>query len=355
MIAQAEASATMPFHVRDENTGAWLNNQVHQYYSFNPRSNPPLIPIASPPANPNYFLLEASHMPSLCYVPYMFTDDPYYLEEMQACALYHITESNFYGSYETLPGLAVPGETRASAWGVRTIAHCAKATPASTPNWLLPQSVHLANLADNRTFLQRYQNSPSIIHTVFHTYCELNQTDQRNFFKDYVLCAFAWVVRMGFSEWADGFAWVCGNVIPQVTNDMTGWPKGWMTPYNYRTLISGDTAAWRYDDTTQDANVYSSWNAAFQRYCSDHQTAGDEPSLSVRYPPTWDGVNIMEDYDGIGFNYFVWRQAGMNLAAGLGVTGAAGACTWLDAQIPILKAARFPRSINDPRFSFAKT
>jgi hypothetical protein len=351
MLAQAEASGTHGFHIRDENTGAWLNNRVHQYYSLNPASALPHIPNPTASTAANYITLAATHMSSLCYAPYMFTDDPYYLEEMQACALYHIVEATYITIAESLPGLVNVTQGRGSAWGVRDVAHCAKATPAIVPSWLLPQSVHLANLADNRTFLQRYQNSPSIAHTIFRVYTELGY--QRNFFKDYVLCTFAWVVRMGFSEWADGHAWICGAVVPHVTNDMTGWPKGWPVPYHYTVLITGTDAGWRYDDTTHDANVYPSWNAAFQRYVSDQAASGR--SLSVGYPPTWDGVRIMEDYPGVGFSYFVWRQAGMNLAAGLGVTGAAGACTWLDAQIPILKAARFPRSTNDPRFSFAKT
>jgi hypothetical protein len=357
MIAQAEASGTHGFHIRDENTGAWLNNRVHQYCSLNPASLPPIIPTPAPSAAANYVSMAASHMPSLCYAPYLFTDDPYYLEEMQACALYHIVEANFFQKYESLPGLANANQARSSAWGVRTIAHCAKATPASVPSWLLPQSLHIANLADNRTFLQRYQNSPSIAHTIFRVYTEMGY--QRNFFKDFVLMAFAWVVRMGFSEWADGHAWICGAVLPHVTNDMTGWPKGWPVPYEYTVLKTGRDPAHRYDNTTHDSNVYSSWNAAFQRYVSDQ--AATSRSLSMGYPPTWDGVRIMEDYRtadgsaGVPFAYFVWRQAGVNLAAGLGVTGAAGACTWLDAQIPILKAARFPRLTNDPRFSFAKT
>ena len=106
MIAQAEASGTHGFHIRDENTGAWLNNRVHQYYSLNPGSNPPIIPTPAASAAANYVSMEASHMPSLCYAPYMFTDDPYYLEEMQACALYHIVEANYFSSYaESLPGL----------------------------------------------------------------------------------------------------------------------------------------------------------------------------------------------------------------------------------------------------------
>jgi hypothetical protein len=32
MMARAEASASLPYHVRDQNTGQWLDNQVYPYF-----------------------------------------------------------------------------------------------------------------------------------------------------------------------------------------------------------------------------------------------------------------------------------------------------------------------------------
>src|SRR5262249_53904888 len=121
MIAQAESSGTMPIHVRDENTGAWLDNQAHPYGGFI-NSGAPGFPIPNtsfPRLNDdwdhNCFGMETSHSPSLTYAPYLFTDDPYYLEELQAMALFNIIDENYHPPIQKLPGLVNPGETRGTA------------------------------------------------------------------------------------------------------------------------------------------------------------------------------------------------------------------------------------------------
>ena len=121
MIAQAESSGTMPIHVRDENTGAWLDNQAHPYGGFI-NAGAPGFPIPNPSFprlnddwDHNCFGMETSHSPSLTYAPYLFTDDPYYLEELQAMALFNIIEENYHPPIQKLPGLVNPGETRGTA------------------------------------------------------------------------------------------------------------------------------------------------------------------------------------------------------------------------------------------------
>jgi hypothetical protein len=168
--------------------------------------------------------------------------------------------------------------------------------------------------------------------------------------KDYVAIALAWIVRLGFTDWTDGYVWYMGGVLPMVS-DGSGWPKGWPDPYWFFTTISNsasnDTAATLIADTSQDSNSYASWADLFARYCGDRGNTSDPTLASC--PPQWDGVSIVQTQSSAG--YFLWRQGSLHLAVGLGVPGAAAASAWLDGQIPA-QIAKY-KSTNDPRFSFA--
>jgi hypothetical protein len=349
MIAQAEACATMPFHIRDEQTGRWLDNRAYPYYSLNKNAGPPIVPDPGPPrladgtVDRRYFLLEGSHMPSLSYAPYLFTDDPYYLEELQAMALYHIVESSYHPVIQALPGLVNPSETRTTAWGNRTVAQTALVTPENLPSWLQPKSLWLANLADNRTFLQRYMDSPSLVQKVFRAYSRSEFF--QGFMIDYTMISLAWIVRMGFTQWLDGYQWAMGAVMPLVS-DASGWLKGWPNPYWYFPFIKDVGPHLYYPDTSQDANTYPTWAALFQRYVSDKGQTND-PTLQS-YPPAWDGVSIRQTQSSAA--YFLWRQGVLHLAVGLKVPGAQPASTWLDSQIPV-QLGKYGGT-NDPRWSF---
>ena len=355
MIAQAEASASMPMHIRDEKTGQWFDNQANPYYSLLTAAGPPLIPNAPlPPVPPGqvsgnnvdarFMNPEAAHNPPLAYVPYLFTDDPYYLEELQAMALWHIVWSSYHTSIQRLPGLVYPGETRATAWGLRSVAQAAIVTPAITPSWINSQAHWKKNLADNRVYLQRFMDSPALIHRLFRAY---TRSDHHNGFEvDYLMIVLAWMVRMGFVEWADGYAWAMGAVMPRVT-DSSGWLKGWPDPYWFSTYITDPGyPTLLLNDTSQDANTPETWTAMFELYVSQRGGTND-PTLQT-YPPQWDGISIMQTQSGAG--YFLWRQGALHLAQGLGIPGAAAASTWLDSQIPS-QLARYGGT-SDPRWSF---
>jgi hypothetical protein len=354
MIAQAEASASMPIHVRDEKTGQWFDNQANPYYSLMQAAGPPLIPDAPLPPVPlgqvsgnnvdvRFMRPDAAHNPPLAYVPYLFTDDPYYLEELQAMALWHIVVSSYHAAKEKLPGLVYPGETRATAWGLRSVAQAARVTPAATPKWINTREHWKRNLADNRTYLQRFMDSPALIHKLFRAYSRADILG--SFQEDYLMMILAWMVRMGLAEWADGYAWAMGAVMPLVI-DGSGWLKGWPNPYYFTGFIRDIGARTRIDDTSQDKNTYPSWAAAFRRYVADKGNTND-PTLQVS-PPRWDGVSIMQTQSSAG--YFLWRQGTLHLASGLGIVGAAAAAAWVDSQIPGLMKKYGGTS--DPRWSF---
>jgi hypothetical protein len=156
---------------------------------------------------------------------------------------------------------------------------------------------------------------------------------------------------MGFSEWADGYTWCMGGIMPFVTgtDHATGWEKGWPDPYIMLPLnIAGYDAIGPQlliTDNSFDSITYD-WPSAFQRYVNDHGETSD-PSLTS-YPPPWDGVSIMQTQSSAG--YFLYRQGVLHLAQGLGIAGASDVVSWIDSQIP--SAIARLGGTSDPRWSF---
>ena len=60
------------------------------------------------PARRRLFPTRQRHFPSVAYVPWLLTDDPYFLEGAQATALFGVIENNYNRINEKLPGLCLP-------------------------------------------------------------------------------------------------------------------------------------------------------------------------------------------------------------------------------------------------------
>lgn len=71
---------------------------------------------------------DASHQPSMSYLPYLLTGDLFYLEEMHFWCNFNVYANNpGYRAYEK--GLLYPDQPRGQAWSMRTMAQCAAVTP----------------------------------------------------------------------------------------------------------------------------------------------------------------------------------------------------------------------------------
>ena len=78
MIAQAEASGTFPWNMRDEKTGAPFNFDQYPkggWFSDAPNMSNPFIPSLR-----TNMVVDWAHHPALAYVPFLATGDPHYLE-----------------------------------------------------------------------------------------------------------------------------------------------------------------------------------------------------------------------------------------------------------------------------------
>ena len=149
LFANADASGSIPWHFRDENTGNAISIDDYPNLWLDSRGGTTVLPDKFSVENTGWDI-DTAHMPSLTYLPYLLTGSQYYLEEMQAQATYQMAQLNpgYRGDADGLVG----GQVRAQAWALRDISDTAYITPDSDP-----QKSYFEEKLDNN--LQNYLNT----------------------------------------------------------------------------------------------------------------------------------------------------------------------------------------------------
>lgn len=305
--AQAEASGTVPWHMRDVNTNAPLNFRTYPRATWypDPRAGDPYIQMPTSPITP-----DTAHMPDLAYVPYLLTGDPYYLEELQFSTTW---------SWGSLPPNYRPGipQSRAFAWFLRNLAQTARITPASAPSWLLPQNYWRGLLEDNRIFFEaNFVNDPNPVRSVFRSTGDLDNGRDEGasapggswvdpWQEEFLASVLGWIVTMGFTEWRLAFDWKIGSTLAR-TGVTSGWARASATPY--RMLLRAD----------RSASIVRSWAEAWAL------TKQAQGLLSLLDLDTW----IDRD-----MTYLAYSRGALMFANNLGVVGAADNLNWAASQL----------------------
>jgi hypothetical protein len=121
-------------HLRDPKTHWFINLDEHPDYSHNPRGTRERVeprPVETTPwvlAKGSHFHVDGAHQPSLAFVPYLFSGDYYYLEEMAFWAAHNMV-SIHYQYRERDMGLLKADQTRGEAWTLRNLLHIAALAP----------------------------------------------------------------------------------------------------------------------------------------------------------------------------------------------------------------------------------
>jgi hypothetical protein len=71
------------------------------------------------PTGAKVFALALGHFPSAAFIPWLLTDNPYYLEGAQATALYGVLETQLFRNFRKISRLVDYVEPRGLAWGMR--------------------------------------------------------------------------------------------------------------------------------------------------------------------------------------------------------------------------------------------
>jgi Ca2+-binding RTX toxin-like protein len=137
MLANADASGSVPWHFTDEATGQPVTITNHPMIWIDPRGTDPAwgkdaLPTPYNPGggwNP-----DPSHSPALTYVPYLLTGSHYYLDQLQSQASFEI--ANVYPvDRGNGAGLLDSGgeQLRTQAWTLRDLGDAAYITPDNNP------------------------------------------------------------------------------------------------------------------------------------------------------------------------------------------------------------------------------
>ena len=328
LIAQAEASGTMPWHYRNEDGLA--------VYDFKAHPNATLYYPANIPAIGTPITLDPAHEPDLCYVAFLLTGDPYYLEEMQFAATFNVLASNPQSRGSYCIGFAV----RAHAWALRTLAHCARVTPDDAPSWVQPRAYWQSWLDGEREWmLNRYVNPTAapfteLPYAVLHYMADTQNSPasstmppgcvSQQWMEDYEAVVLAHVVAIGYADWMPILEWKLANSIAR-TDGKSGWVRAKPCPYNVALRPSAS------------APCVTSWQESWD--------------LNLQMQP---GIGVYDDPDtmpaGDSLVYASYTLSALALSAALGVEGATECYTWLRGQ---LVANSDANTYSDRKWSFA--
>jgi hypothetical protein len=232
MRAQAEAAGTMPWHYRDENTNTPFDLKKYPgatWYSSTSMGQPYVKTVKSP------VTVDTAHQPALAYVPYLLTGDPYHLEDMQFQATWN------FGS-QTASYRLHSMQARIFAWNLRTLAQCARITPATVPTWLLPKAYWATWLTEYRQhFETQYVNNPRADRAIFRAIRDVDTSRDEGikapggcwvdpWQDDFAATVMGWVIAMGFPDWQRAFDWKIGSTVAR-TSRTSGWKRAHASPY----------------------------------------------------------------------------------------------------------------------------
>ena len=232
---QAEAAGSFQAHVRDTNTHTPIDIRV-QYPKatmYSASQGTPYIP-----RGPGVNRTDQGHMPSLSYIPYLLTGDPYYLESMQFWANHNML---------TMPsGSRFMMAGRYIAWPGREIYSCVLATPANVPNWLLPRSYWQGWLDQLKASIQtRMNNQSDPYYYVFHSIPDTGQSNDLEpggsgdhvWQQNMLQLVASWIATTDDS-WTDQASWLIQNGIARASAT-SGWPRSRANPYHIRLQNAG--------------------------------------------------------------------------------------------------------------------
>lgn len=202
----ADLSGSFPSHYRNEKTGRPTTSEdypkISTHYNF-VGHGPNNLPLADFAGLPKPYTAEASHEPSLAFVPYLLTGERYYLEELQFWSQWNAwtTAPEYHGFGKGLIGW---DQIRGQGWSLRTLAQAAYITPDADP--LKP--VLLREMKANAAWYDStYTNNPQA--NIFHVALRANDNAQAvaPWMDDYLTWATQYAVQLGFDEFRPFARW----------------------------------------------------------------------------------------------------------------------------------------------------
>jgi hypothetical protein len=324
LLAQGEACGSMSIHWRDEHTGAVVDVFDHPSLSAGPGGHPELPGAENDQVartDQRYFRVEQSHTPSPAYLPYLLTDDPYFLEEMEGLATMAICRSTYHRDLFKRPGLVYLGETRAFAWSIRAVFQLAAVASERPPRWLKARAYWRRCLADNRAVMEIFMASPARIHRIFRAFPV--STLVSGWQNSYVAVALAMGVWLGFEEWREPYQWFI-HATTEMCNGKSGWNRQWPTPYYFFPILTSHKlgTVGLIPDSHLDDETVATWKDAWDLFKRENNI--DDHG--------WDGHTLMQTQSGP--TYYLYLRGSLAMATHLKAPEAKACYDYIAAELP---------------------
>jgi hypothetical protein len=317
LLSQGEACGTMPIHWRDERTGACVNVYEHPGMAVSSSGRPALL-VAKRSSDQRYIAYDTAHAPAAAFLPYVLTDDPYFLEELEAQGTFAMFQDAWHRNLRKLPGLVYPGETRGFAWSMRSLFQLGVVASEKPPRWLNSRDYWRRCIGDNLAYARLFMESPARVHKIFHAFIRSDMI--AGWQNSFVATTLGTAVWMGYDDWRDAYRWFCYGVMQQC-NGRSGWNRQWPTPYYYHPLRSRESTS-VIPDTSLDSQTDASWAEAWERFKKDEKI--DDSG--------WDGHTLMQNQTGPV--YYLYLRGSLALATHLGVPEARECYDYIAAELP---------------------
>ena len=308
---------------------------------------------------PSMFTDDICHWPLTAYLPFLMTDDPFLLEEVQASADFAIWADNtsrplFNAAFGTTLQGIVNGyhqSERCSAWAIRNImvARMAMSTYSGTPPaWLLPLSYWDQVVSDNLVVVNKFVSSTSLAFGgLLKAYNALGPNS--SWWHAYVLSTLGLAKWSGqFSGWESFYQYMLTSLSQYSDPNVLGWCNqlpAWIDgPYTSTFGPAGVHYIWENYSGQFDSTTYTSLAALYNGWYSTWGSTGYTGPPPVDYNlnpiPTLAACNrtgpLIKELTNQGADYFLENQFVFHLAHLNGETIADSAMTYVDAKMPAL-------------------
>ena len=236
MMAAADGSGSWSIHYRDEKTGypvrtdSEANKRISTHMNLAHLGPLPVPRCAAGGSCASPYSSDASHQPSLVYLPYLLTGDYYYLEELQFWAASNPLATDPANSGQGL-GLVRWQQLRGQAWSLRTLGHVAYITPDAHPlkGYFTKQVDN--NLAYyHETFVNGNPNQLGVYDGTGEKAFRMNQSAPWQ--DDFFTWSFGYLAELGFGKATPILEWKAKFPVGRMTAPGYCWIEG--SPYTLK-------------------------------------------------------------------------------------------------------------------------
>ena len=276
--------------------------------------------INEPPriAHAEYMALAESHWFPCANLPYLLTDDPYLLEELQFGVNWRLLYNSYARINKRNPSLIIQ-QARSWGWALRDQRVLALSTPDVTPKWLQPRATWTRQLDDNLRFAMTYVDSGSAMAQTFR--CWLRFDVVAPWMNSFINASMGMLAK-DFPEWKRAFAWGVYAHIAQL-DGKSGWDPRMPTPYLWSVTANQAIGAngWpTVPNPTLETAAFKTWKEASD-WLANEKFPGEDPA-------TWG-----DEPKVIGQSYALQTRAALVLAVEHGVPDAAMCLERLEGYI----------------------